>query len=164
MLNVSWIILHRQRQGNRTRKEGNIYHRKALSLSKMDGFLLLRKISSFFPSSVRPARKKKTKFSINCCSFVMWEHFCNRQPLTVWMLQPVTIHVIQIAAFKLLIIVLWNWDWHKWVHLIKSHLKYNVKTLFICHTAYNNNLNSFLSVDKTKESIYSMEVFLGLLK
>lgn len=38
-------------------------HKKAQTLSNMDGFLLLRKMSSFFPSSVR-ANERKIKFTL----------------------------------------------------------------------------------------------------
>lgn len=47
-------------------------HKKAQSLSNMDGFLLLRKMSSFFPSSVRPVRGKFNSSylnSVNSCRY-----------------------------------------------------------------------------------------------
>lgn len=76
MWTVSWIILHSQWQEERAQKGGNIYYRKAHSLSKMDGFLLLRKMSSFFPSSVWPAKKKKAKVSFKVCSLIMRVGVC----------------------------------------------------------------------------------------
>lgn len=97
-------------------------HKKAQSLSNMDGFLLLRKMSSFFPSSVRPNEQKiqfKLLKEIQLHDIikvfrVLW--------YTLRMLQPVAVRVVQVTTLKLLLAVVRNWHRDERVHVVKALL------------------------------------------
>lgn len=98
-------------------------HKKAQTFSNIAGFLLLRKMSSFFPSSVRPNDRNKTKsvygsLTVHCRA----ETEKSTPSLTLWMLQPVAVHVVEVTTFKLLLTVVGYWHWDEWVHAVKPPL------------------------------------------
>lgn len=53
--------------------------------------------------------------------------------LTLWMLQPMTIHIVKVTALKLLLTVVGHRHWDEWIHAIKPFLRstnsgFNYKT------------------------------------
>lgn len=74
----------------------------------MDGFLLLRKMNSFFPSSVRPIEKKIQFGLLTQTQLHAVIQVLRVLILTLWMLQPVAVCVVQVTTLKLLLAVVWH--------------------------------------------------------
>lgn len=97
-------------------------HKKAQSLSNMDGFLLLRKMSSFFPSSVRPNERKIQFELLKQIQLHAIIQVFRVLIHTLLMLQPVAVCVVQVTTLKLLLTVVRHWHRDEWVHVVKALL------------------------------------------
>lgn len=112
-------------------------HREAQTLSNVAGFPLVRKMSSFFPSSVWPDERNKKKNNkktqpIKTSSLArLLDHLHKGNyllPLTLWMLQPATVRVVEVTTLKLLLTIVGHWHWDKRVHAVEAPLKSKTKT------------------------------------
>lgn len=132
-------------------------HKEAQTLSNMDGFLLLRKMSSFFPSSVRPNERKiqfeflkQTQLHAIIQVFRVFIH-------TLWMLQPVAVCVVEVTTLKLFLTVVRHWHGDEWVHVVKALLIRETQVIkrFLCEISvlYDPTVRFSVKEQKRKRSV-----------
>lgn len=48
--------------------------------------------------------------------------------LTLWVLQPVAVHIVEATALKLLLAVVGHRNWNEWIHAVKPPLMMKTQT------------------------------------
>lgn len=146
----SWIIYrHVMRRRSDMKDYFNVYNQPQ-SFSNVDGFLLLKNMSSLFPASVRPVVNKHKSEPSSSQTRVK----SKPTQLTLWMLQPVPLHVIQVTVLELLLGVVGNQHRDERIHVVKTLLwrkntNYRTFNVIFWWILYTSSMKTKEEINKT---------------